>query len=408
MNWTAESIRADFPLLSRKRNGKPVIYLDSAATSLKPQVVLDAMNEYYTQHTANVHRGVHFLSQEASTVYEGAHEKVAKFVHAQKEEVSFSKNATESLNLIVHSMKEMNVLQKGDEIVLPRAEHHANLVPWQQVAKKTGAVIKWLDYLPDYTLNWKQVEQTISSKTKIVSVAHVHNTTGVRNDVVRLGKLAQKQGAYFFVDASQSVPHESFDFKSLNADAVAFSGHKMLGPTGIGVLVAKKKVLDGWPPFLFGGAMIERVTFESTTFAKSPDKFEAGTPPIAESYGLGAAIDYLNQLSMSKIAKHEEDITRYALEQLQTIKGVHVIGPLDAKKQGGTILFDANGLTCHEVALAVDQFSNVCIRSGMHCAQPFVESINKQGLCRASFYVYTTKSDVDALVAALRQAVAFA
>jgi cysteine desulfurase/selenocysteine lyase len=262
--------------------------------------------------------------------------------------------------------------------------------------------------LPDYTLDWNQAESIISPKTKIVSIAHVHNTTAVRNDVNRLGKLVKKADSYFFVDVAQSVPHEIIDFKSMNADAIAFSGHKMLGPTGIGVLVAKQALLDQWPPLLTGGSMIQNVTFEKATWAQSPDKFEAGTPPIAESYGLSAAIDYLNQLGMNKIAQHEKEITKYALEQMNTIPNVRIIGPNDAQKQGGTVLFDVKGMKCHEVALALDQFENVCIRSGMHCAQPFVESINKDGLCRASFYDHTTKNDIDVFIRALKQTVSFA
>lgn len=403
MSYSAESIRNDFPVLSQQRNGKPIIYLDSAATSLKPRIVVDKMNVYYLQKTANIHRGLHYLSEEASREYDASRKATAKFLGANEKELVFTRNATESLNLMAHCLVESNYFKKGDEIVLSQAEHHANLVPWQWVAQKTGAKIRFVGFDSNYLLDMAELESLLSSKTKLVSIAHVHNTTGVINDIEKMGKMAKKVGSLFFVDGCQSIPHFPTDFNGWkNVDAIAFSGHKMMGPTGIGGLLCRKTLLEKWPPFLMGGDMIDEVFFDHATWNDIPMKFEAGTPAIGEAFGLHAAVDYLSKLGLSNLVRHEQELVSYALQELGKIKGVTLIGPNDSKKQSGTVLFDVKKMDCHDVSLALDSFNNVAIRSGFHCAQPFIRSINPKGLSRASFYAYTTKNDIDQLVKGLQ------
>ncbi|MFH0954524.1 MAG: SufS family cysteine desulfurase [Candidatus Micrarchaeota archaeon] len=395
-----EKLRPDFPVLSRKINGKPVVYLDNAATSLKPKPVIDAVNRYYSQETANVHRGLHKLSQEASEEYEKSHTIVEKFVNAKAGEIVFTRGTTDSLNAIMYTILNNGLVQSGDEILLTRAEHHANLVPWQFLAKKTGAKLKFAELNPDFSLNMADFEQKMSKKTKIVSVPHVSNTVAAINDVSKIGKIAKDKNpnCIFIVDAAQSVPHIPIDLKKINCDFLAFSGHKMLGPTGIGVLYGKKELLEKLEPFEYGGAMIHSVSYEKSLWNKLPDKWEAGTPHIAGAYGMKAAVEYLSKIGMDNVHEHEKQLTKFALEKLSDLenrKKIRIYNPKNAEKQGGVILFDSPALESHEIGIALDEMQNIAVRTGMMCAQPIVEKLNKQGLARASFYIYNTKEEVE-------------
>lgn len=401
-----EKLSNDFPVLSRKIAGKPVVYLDNAATALKPQRVIDAINRYYTKETANVHRGTHKLSQEASEEYENTHATIEKFINAKKGEVVLTKGATDSLNAIAYSLLENGFFKAGDEIVLTRAEHHANLVPWQFVAKKTGAKLKFVELNSDYSINYHDLEQKLSPKTKVVSVPHVSNTVAAINDVEKIGKMAKKNNSnsLFMVDAAQSVPHMKIDVKKIGCDLLAFSGHKMLGPTGTGVLYGKKELLEKLEPFEYGGAMIHSVSYEKSSWNKLPDKWEAGTPHIAGAYGLKAAVEYLDKIGMENVREHEMNLTKFVLNEMRELENkklIRIYNPKDEKKQGGVILFGSPVLEAHEIGIALDEINNIAVRSGMMCAQPLVESLNPNGLVRASFYVYNTKEEITLFVQTL-------
>ena len=393
----AKTLQKDFPILQRTIKGKKLVYLDNAATTQKPKSVIHAMADYYMNYNANVHRGIYTISEEATLAYEQAHQKTAAFIGASSfEEVVFTRNATESLNLlaVTQGMK----LRPKDEIVLSRMEHHSNLVPWQQVARKTGAKLKFIELTEDGQLENLDV---IGPKTKIVSVVHMSNVLGTINPVEEIGKIAHENDALFIVDGAQSVPHFKVDVQKIDADFMVFSGHKMLGPTGIGVLYGKKELLEKSEPFLYGGDMIREVRYEGATWNDLPWKFEAGTPHIAGGIGLSKAIDYLNRLGMDRIEAHEKQLTGYALDKLQEVEGVCIYGP-SAEHRGGVISFNVGKVHPHDVASVLND-SNIAIRGGHHCAMPLMGLLGVSGTSRASFYFYNTFEDVDKLVEGLHR-----
>src|SRR3989344_3316974 len=392
-----QDIQKDFPILQRMMNGKKLVYLDNAATSQKPKSVINAIVDYYTNYNANVHRGIYTISEEATLAYEQAHQKTAAFIGASSfEEIVFTRNATESLNLLAatQGMK----LKPKDEIVLSRMEHHSNLVPWQQVARKTGAKLKFIELTEDGQLESLEV---IGPKTKIVSVVHMSNALGTINPVEEIGKIAHENNALFIVDGAQSVPHFKVDVQKIDADFMVFSGHKMLGPTGIGVLYGKKELLEESEPFLYGGDMIREVRYEGATWNDLPWKFEAGTPHIAGAIGFSKAIDYMKRLGMDKIEVHEKQLTGYALDKLQEVEGIHLYGP-STEHRGGVITFNIGKVHPHDVASVLND-SNIAIRGGHHCAMPLMGLLGVSGTSRASFYFYNTFEDVDKLVEGLHR-----
>ncbi len=394
------AIRADFPILSRTvRNGKPLVYLDSGATSQKPAPVLAAEREYYERHNAAAHRGTHLLGEEATEIYEGARGCVAAFVGASPDEIVFTKNATEAINLVAFGLT--GSLGPGDEILITEIEHHANLVPWQQLALRTGATLRWFRALPDGRLDVDP--SLVTARTKIVAVTGQSNVTGVIPPVAEIARLAHEAGALVLVDGAQSVPHHPVDVTALGADFLAFSGHKMLGPLGLGVLYGKADKLNALPPFLTGGSMIEVVRMEETTFLPPPARFEPGVPPVAQAAGLAAAIDYLTALGMDNVAAHEESLTAHALDALQVIPGVRIIGPDTTKDRGGTVAFDVAGVHPHDVGQVLDELG-VAVRTGHHCAWPLHRALGCQASTRASFYIYNTHDEIEALADAVRYA----
>lgn len=402
-------IRSDFPILSRTvREGKKLVYLDSGATAQRPVQVLDAEREFLTTHNAPVHRGAYEIAEEATDAYESSREAIADFVGADDREIAFTKNATEALNEVAYILgdKRAGELQvtEGDEIVVSELEHHANLVPWQELAQRTGATLKWYSATEDGRIDLDSLE--LSECTKVVALTHQSNVTGSVLDVPEAVRRARAVGALFVLDACQSVPHMSVDFHQLDVDFAAFSGHKMLGPNGVGVLYGKAQHMDQLPPFLTGGSMVEKVTMEGTTFTEAPQRFEAGTQMTSQVVGLGAAVNYLNDLGMDKVAAHEAELTAYALQQLQTIEGLRIIGPTDAQDRGGAVSFVVEGIHPHDLGQVIDD-QGVCIRVGHHCAWPVHTCMNVQATARASFYIYNDLSDVDALVAAIRKAQEF-
>ncbi len=387
-------LRKDFPILGRKVNGKSLVYLDNAATSQKPFNVIDAISRYYKVYNANVHRGIHSLSEEATVEYERAHSKSASLINSGFEEIIFTKNTTESINLLAYSLGLR--LEKGDEILLSEMEHHSNLVPWQQIAKSRKATVKYVRVTTDGLLDMDDLNSKLGKNTRIVSIAHVSNVLGTINPVRKIGKLVHDAGALFVVDAAQSVPHMPVDVKSIGCDFLAFSAHKMLGPTGIGVLYGKKGLLQEMPPFLYGGDMIREVSFEDSRFNDLPWKFEAGTPNIAGAVGFGAAIDYLRKVGMENIFDHEKNLAAYALKLLSDAK-VEVYGP---KYRAGVVAFNLPGIHAHDVAAILDQ-EGIAVRGGHHCAMPLMKKLNINGSVRASFYLYNTKEEVEALASNL-------
>ncbi|MBI4015022.1 MAG: cysteine desulfurase [Candidatus Aenigmarchaeota archaeon] len=385
----AKKIKQDFPILKRKTQGRQLCYLDSAATSQKPRHVLKAMDDYYEKHNSNVHRGVHTLSEEATELYEGARKKVAGFINAGMKEMVFTKNATEAINLVSHTLD----VKKGGEILSSVMEHHSNIVPWQLC----GAKVRYAGMDENGNLDMGDYEKMISEKTRLVAVTHVSNVLGTINDVRRIAKLAHDVGALCLVDGAQSVPHMPVDVKKLGVDFLAFSGHKMLGPTGIGCLYGKKEVLDSMMPFMGGGDMIREVTLAKTTYNEVPHKFEAGTPDIAGAVGLGAAVDYLSSIGMGSVQKHEEILAKRAVEELSR-QGVEIYGP---KKRAGVVAFNVHGLHAHDVASMLDEHG-IAVRSGHHCAQPLMERLGISSSARASFCVYNDERDVLKLASSLR------
>ncbi len=394
-------VRKDFPILQKLIEGKPLVYLDSAATSLKPQPVLDAINDYYTRYTANINRGIYKNSEEATGKFEEAREKVADFIHAKDaREIVFTRNATESLNLLAAGFGKS--LGKGDEIVTTVIEHHSNFVPWQQRAMKKGIVFNILPIGSDYQFRKNDLDKLITRRTKLLAITASSNVLGIIPPMKEIVQTVKRinPNCVVIVDAAQAVPHFPVDVQEWGADAVAFSGHKMLGPTGVGVLWAKLDLLEKLPPYQYGGDMIKEVHLHETFFNDVPHKFEAGTPHIAGVIGLGAAVDYLSKLGMDAVRAHEKEITQYALDALSSMKNVTVVGPKDVEKRGGVIAFTMQGVHPHDIAQVLDE-DNICIRVGFHCAQPLHEFLEIGPTARASFYIYTTKEDVDALASGL-------
>jgi cysteine desulfurase/selenocysteine lyase len=413
-----EKIKSDFPIFARTmREGKRLVYLDSGATSQKPLSVLAAEREFYEKHNAAVHRGAHQLAEEATDLYEGAREKVARFIGAESDEVIFTKNATESLNLLAYSWSNSSInqgnsseeknpfaLKPGDEILISEMEHHANLIPWQELARRTGATLKWFGVTQDGRLNFDPA--LITEKTKIVALTHQSNVLGTINPIAEIAKVVKKYGAIFVVDACQSIPHFAVNVKDLGADFIAFSGHKALGPTGVGVLWGRRELLNAMPPFLTGGSMIETVTMERSTYASAPQRFEAGVPNMAQVIGLGAAIDYLSSIGMSHVAEHEHELTKYALTELQKIPGLSIVGPRDMENRGAVLSFTVEGIHPHDLGQVLDEYG-IAVRTGYHCAWPLMRAMNVVATTRASFYLYNDATDVDELVAGISRAQEF-
>ncbi|WP_339105185.1 cysteine desulfurase [Haloterrigena salinisoli] len=397
------AIRDEFPILEREFDGQQVVYLDNAATTQTPDSVVDAMSDYYRESNANIHRGIHHLSQEASIMYEEAHDRVAEFINAEgREEVIFTKNTTEGENLIAYAWG-LNELGPGDEIVLTEMEHHASLVTWQQIGKRTGADVKYIRIDEDQRLDMDHARELITDDTAIVSAVHVSNTLGTVNPVAELTDLAHEHDALSFIDGAQAVPNRPVDVAEIDADFYAFSGHKMAGPTGIGVLYGKQHLLEAMEPYLYGGGMIRKVTFEDSTWGDLPWKFEPGTPQIAEAVGLEAAIDWLEDIGMERIQAHEEEIARYAYEQLEGEEDVEIYGPEPGPDRGGLVSFNVEGVHAHDLASIMNDHT-IAVRAGDHCTQPLHDKLGVPASTRASFYVYNTREEVDKLVAALEDA----
>jgi cysteine desulfurase/selenocysteine lyase len=402
-----ERIRKDFPVLERVTpDGLPLVYLDSANTSQKPRQVIDAMVDFYSQHNANVARAMHMLGQESTELFEGARDKVATFIGApRREEVVFTKNSSEALNLVANVLAwadQPHGLRPGDEVVITEMEHHSNIVPWQLVTQRTGATLRWLNVDDEGRLDLSRLDDVINARTKVVSLVHVSNALGTLNPIEVIANRAHEVGALVVVDASQSVPQMPVDVSRLGADFVAFTGHKMCGPTGIGVLWGRYDLLASLPPFLGGGEMIEVVEMSGSTYAPPPHRFEAGTPPIAQAVGLGAAVDYLSAIGMDNVAAHEHAITAYALERLAEVDGVRVIGPSTAEMRGGAISLVVDDIHPHDVSQVLDS-RGVAVRAGHHCARPVCQRFGVAATTRASFYIYTTPQEIDALIEGLHE-----
>ncbi|MGE3856649.1 MAG: aminotransferase class V-fold PLP-dependent enzyme [Dehalococcoidia bacterium] len=400
-------IRRDFPILKREvASGVPLVYLDNAATSQKPVQVIAELTRFYRDHNANIHRGVHTLSVESTELYEAARSKVAAFIGAgDSREVIFTRNTTESINLVAHGWGR-KFLQAGDEVVVSEIEHHSNIVPWQMLRDERGIVLKYIPMLPDGTLDLEVARQLIGPKTKLLSITAMSNALGTIVPLQELIPLAKAQGALVLVDGAQSVPHMAVDVRTLGADFLAFSGHKMLGPTGIGVLWSRLPILESMDPFLGGGDMILTVSMERSTWADVPAKFEAGTPNIADAIGLGAAVDYLSALGMDEVRRHELEITEYALRRLSDVPGVSIYGPAEASERGGVVSFELEGVHPHDIGQFLDT-RGVAIRTGHHCAQPVMAALDIPATARASFYIYNTTAEVDELASALEATSAF-
>lgn len=397
---SAEKIRQDFPILFQEVNDEPLVYLDNAATTQKPKVVLDALKDYYEHENANVHRGVHTLAERATNSYEAAREKVRSFINASETaEVLFTRGTTTSLNWVARSFGEQ-FIHEGDEILISYMEHHSNVIPWQQLAKKTGASLKYIELTEEGFLDMEKAKELINSNTKIVSIAHVSNVLGVINPVEELAQMIHEQGGILVVDGAQSTPHMAIDVQQIDCDFFAFSGHKMCGPTGIGVLYGKRKWLEQMEPVEFGGEMIDFVELYDSTWKELPWKFEAGTPNIAGAIALGYAIDYLKAIGMENTHHYEEELVAYVLPKLQQIEGLTIYGPQDPAKRTGVIAFNLDGLHPHDVATTLDM-EGVAVRAGHHCAQPLLKCLQVAATARASFYFYNTKQDADRLVDAI-------
>ena len=395
-------LRGDFPILSREVNGKPLVYFDNAASSQKPRQVIEAMTEYYFNHHANVHRGAHTLSVEATEMYEGVRRKVARFLGAtDPASVIFTRNTTEAMNLVAHSWGR-SVLEPGDEIVVTAAEHHANLVPWHLLAAERGVVVRGVGLRPDHRVDLDELKEVVGERTRLVSTWHMSNVLGVVNPIARIAELAHRVGALLLVDGAQAAPHLPVDVEALGVDFYAISGHKMCGPTGAGALWARPEILREMPPFLGGGEMIRKVFLDSSTYADIPMRFEAGTPNIAEVIGLGAAVDYLEAIGLDAIFEHDQALVRYALERLQPLEGVTLYGP-EGDDRGGILAFNIDGIHPHDIATVLDQ-EGIAVRAGHHCAQPLMRTLNAQAMARASFYFYNTEGEIDRLVDAVVKA----
>jgi cysteine desulfurase / selenocysteine lyase len=408
---TAE-IRADFPILGRAvRGGRPLVYLDSGATSHKPRQVLDAERDFYTIHNSAAHRGAHLLGEEATDSYEAARARVAAFIGAPAGEIVFTKSATEALNLVAYAMSNAASagpeaarfrVGPGDEILVTELEHHANLVPWQQLCERTGATLRWFGVTPDGRVDLSDADTLITDRTRIVAVTHQSNVTGAVPPVAEIAAMAHARGALVVADGAQSVPHRPVDVGTLGADFLAFSSHKMLGPSGIGVLWGRRELLEAMPPFITGGSMIEVVRMEGSTFLPPPQRFEAGVPAAAQAAGLAAACDYLDALGMENVAAHEEELTAHALESLGAIEGVRILGPLTTDDRGGAVSFTVEGVHPHDVGQLLDELG-IAVRADHHCAWPLHRALGLQATARATFYVYNTHDEVEALAEGVRQ-----
>jgi cysteine desulfurase/selenocysteine lyase len=409
MTFNAGTIAQDFPILSRKiRDGKRLVYLDSGATSQKPNIVIEAESNFYRNHNAAVHRGAHQLAEEATDAYEGAREIVANFLNAEQDEVVFTKSATESLNLIAYAMGNAGPenpfhLQAGDSIVVTEMEHHANLIPWQQLATRTGATLKWFSVTDEGRLDLSNINSLIDEQTKVVALTHQSNVLGTINPLEEITQRAHQVGAVVVLDACQSVPHMKTDVKALDIDFLAFSGHKAVGPTGVGIMWGRRELLAQLPPFLTGGSMIENVTMESATWAPAPRKFEAGVPNMAQAVGLGAALTYLTNIGMDNIWRHEIELTHYLLNRLSEIKDLRVIGPTSTELRGGTISFTVGEIHPHDLGQYLDS-QGIAVRTGHHCAWPLTRKIGVAATTRASLYLYNTTDDLDTLISGIRDA----
>ena len=394
----SEKIRKDFPILQRVVNGKPLVYLDSAATSQKPRQVIQAIREFYENHNANVHRAVHTLSQEATDLYDGAREKIAKFINADFSEIVFVKNATEAVNVVLYGWAIKN-LKAGDEIISTVMEHHSNIVPWQSLQSR-GVKLKFVDIDENGNLDIEQFEKLLSNKTKLVTFTHVSNVLGTINPVKQMVRMAHDHGALALVDGAQSVPHMPVDVRDIGCDFLVFSGHKMLGPTGTGCLYGKKEVLEEMDTFMLGSDMIKEVKLHETSFREAPWKFEPGTPDFAGAFALGIAVDYLRALGMKNVQQHEHEIVQYALKKLSDIDKLQIYGPKD---RGGVISLNLGDIHSHDVSSLLDG-DGIAVRSGHHCAQPLMTRLGITAATRASFYIYNTKNEVDTLVNSLEKA----
>ena len=398
-----EKIRADFPILTRTVHGKPLVYLDSAATSQKPKSVIDSVSDFFSRYNANVHRAIYELGEEATREYEGAREKVAQFIHARSpNEVAFTKSTTESLNTVAYGWGLKGKMREGDEIVSTVMEHHSNHVPWFFVQDAKGVKMKWVGMTDDGALRMEDYDEMITKRTKVVTVTQCSNVLGTINPVQEIARRAHEVGAICVVDAAQSVPHMPVDVQKMDADFLAFSGHKMLGPTGIGVLYGKEERLQEMEPLMGGGEMIREVHLGTAKWNDVPFKFEGGTPNMAGAIGLGVAVDYLNKIGMDNVRRHEVELTEYALEVLSDVKEFHGFGLTDATRRGGVISFTLGDVHPHDIASILD-IEGIAIRSGHHCAQPLMERLNVPATARASFYVYNTPEEVDRLAAGLRK-----
>ena len=399
MSLEIEKIRRDFQILDQIVNDEPLVYLDSAATTQKPKQVLDVMRRYYEEDNANVHRGVHTLAERATADYEASRDKVRAFLNANsRKEILFTRGTTTGLNWVAKFAEQL--LQPGDEVVISIMEHHSNIIPWQQAVAKTGAVLKFV-YLKDGELDMADLEAKITDQTKFVSITHVSNVLGVINPVKEIGQIAHRHGAIMVVDGAQSAPHMQIDVLDLDCDFFTLSGHKMAGPTGIGVLYGKADLLNQMNPIEFGGEMIDFVYEQTATWKELPWKFEAGTPNISGSIGLGAAIDYLTEIGLADIHQHEQDLINYVMPKLREIDGLTIYGPVDNTRRGGVIAFNIDGLHPHDVATALDM-EGVAVRAGHHCAQPLINYLDIPATARASFYLYNTFADCDKLVEAIK------
>jgi cysteine desulfurase/selenocysteine lyase len=409
MTFDAHAIAKDFPILDRTiRDGKRLVYLDSGATSQKPNVVIDAESDFYRLHNAAVHRGAHQLAEEATDAYEGAREIVATFLNASVDEIVFTKSATESLNLISYAMGNAAPgnrfhLQAGDSIVVTEMEHHANLIPWQQLAARTGASLKWFSVTDEGRLDLSQINSVIDEKTKVVALTHQSNVLGTINPLDAITKRAHEVGAVVVLDACQSVPHMKTDVKALDVDFLAFSGHKAVGPTGVGIFWGRAELLADLPPFLTGGSMIANVTMESATWAQAPRKFEAGVPNMAQAVGLGAALTYLTGIGMEKIHQHEIALTKYLLEGLSAISDLRIIGPKTTELRGGVVSFTLGDIHPHDLGQYLDS-QGIAVRTGHHCAWPLTRKLGVPATTRASVYLYNTTDDLDALIVGVQGA----
>ena len=400
MMYDIEKIRADFPILSREIYGRPLVYLDNAATTQKPLCVLDAMRDEYLNVNANVHRGVHYLSQQATDLHEAAREKVRQFINANKiEEIVFTRGTTEAINLVASSFCESQ-MRAGDEVIVTEMEHHSNIVSWQLQAMKRGISVKHLPISDDGVLCLDALEPMITEKTKIISVAHVSNVLGTVNPVEQIIQIAHKHGIPVLVDGAQSAPHFKIDVQAMDCDFFAFSGHKMYGPTGIGVLYGKEEWLEILPPYQGGGEMIDKVTWQKTTFERLPFKFEAGTPDYVATHGLATAIDYLNAIGLDAINAHEQELTQYCMEQLRTIDGMRLFG--EAKNKDAVVSFLVGDIHHLDMGTLLDRLG-IAVRTGHHCAQPLMDRLGISGTVRASFALYNTKEEIDTLVAGIRR-----